>query len=488
VSSNSQFEPYSRDVLEEVDFNKLGSTAYIDDLRHGYEQIKRLIGGEQAKFNKRGYVLLMSGPYGAGKTTAAWALVNELKRTYGSDCIFAERSLIPFGNASESMATFLSSLAQKLWKQRMVDVRNDIKQFIFEVTPALKPYTFEASFGPFSVSRETNPRPVDITYDIMQEKFRRAAKSGKFAVVVLDDLDRLMPEEIVLIMRMVEKLRLLPRVLVLLPVYKDVVTNAYDSIMNLPSDASSTFLRKLTDMQFVIENRLMDLKRVFVEAMDDKRLVAGMRRGELAWFMTLHNMILREAYARASDNANSVEVNRLFGREISPYLDSLRGLAEASRTTTVPEDFPTYPYHNYEEEMFSRLGRKFVAFSKGSTDHDAFNTVAQLSRLRNPEEAMLKIIMEPSLIETLRGRGGNIRISEVENAEAKERDYARPAMMEAFIPRLQLSTEEPLATDNYKLRDVRILAQAIKGDRRFGSIQDAFDLYLVVREHFDRLR
>lgn len=217
--------------FDSTDHVKIKSTQISDLKGLGYEQdlpqvvysiIDLIHGSQKEKLDKRGYVIAFNGLWGSGKTTATWAVINEVKETLKANknvekVEVIDKEFLLFGNSSEAISAFLREFAHKLWTAGFIDVRDDIEQFILEVTPANDSnYMVTAGAGPFSISRPIKLKAKDVTYDIIKTKFLRLAGSQKVVILVLDDLDRLKPKEIVQLMRMVEKLRKIPRIVIIL--------------------------------------------------------------------------------------------------------------------------------------------------------------------------------------------------------------------------------------------------------------------------------
>src|SRR5690606_35885467 len=152
--------------------------------------------------------------------TAAWALINELDKDLPDHFVVIDRSLLPFGSVNESISTFLNDFATVLKNENLVDISNEIDQFILESTPAVEKLGVTASLGPISLSKNFGKSRNALNTNTLIDKFRRLRAKSKAIIIILDDLDRLRPNEVVDVLRMVEKLRVLPGVVVMLPMFK----------------------------------------------------------------------------------------------------------------------------------------------------------------------------------------------------------------------------------------------------------------------------
>lgn len=502
------FEEDDYQSIKESSFDKLHGLGFEGNFAQVQQALLDLVCGKQKdKFANRGYVMVVNGPWGAGKTTLTWALVNEMRASIeandlAADMLVVDRSFLPFGNVSESIALFLKELADKLWRSGAVDVRKDMEQFILEATPTISQNEYTAGFGigPFSVSKPMKLKPKDITHEVMVSRLKTLAPQCRTVVLVLDDLDRLRPSEIVQVMRMVEKLRTLPRVFIVLPIYKYVVTEAFHAELNLPAGAAPTFLRKLTDIEVKIENSLSDISQTFCNAFSAQTRTDfaqvlkpyGLSIEVMCWLMLMHNIIPAEAVLKAEDMKQTGESpSRLFNGVHSQYVHALQQLFFAhTRITSGPHKHTDpYPSHYRQdtrgdgtlEDVFAPLGLHYgdIANNPGSEE-----SVKQLGESRNVDNVLKLITKDSTLVQELQAGG--------QTTFDKDREAASsvPVITEVFLPLLQNSTDEPLITDNYKLRDVKLLARMVQAHPKFNKDSESIlaDTYIAVKESFDAFR
>lgn len=499
-----QFEDEGHDELLK---KKLSDLRDIDgdnvrlksDLRHFINSLVDLIAGQQReKLTKRGYALVVSGTWGAGKSTATWALVNEvedaLKKQHPNTepLVTVEKSLLPFGSASGSITTFLNFLAQKLWADGLLDIRAEVGQFILEVAPdAEQDYQVSASLGPLSFSKPVNKKTQSVNAEKLHAKFQRLDKLGKTVMIVLDDLDRLRPAEIVDVMRMVEKLRALPGVIVVLPIYKRIVADAFQHDLNLQPSSAATFLRKLTDAEVFVENGKEELKQMFLDCFDEstkRRFETALQEyslsvAELCWYMLLHNLILEEALevVRSEGQPTGNSVARFFDGSLSAYTKNFRELLQESARRGTVNPFPTHAIDDQGSAVFWTLGNYYANVKDNS---DANATVNRMAGLLRFDEINKAITTEQSVVEAVTNRTEKIDF----NGELEAKSSS-PMFLAVLLDLLQKNEDEPLLTENYKLRDMKILAQRIQGDPYFTVDDDPLrTLYGVVRTTYRRFR
>lgn len=470
------------------------------DLAHFTNSIVDLIAGvQQHKIKNRGYVLLVSGTWGAGKTSATWALANEVSAKLTTETtglkklLIIEKSLLPFGSTNESILTFLHEFAETLWSKSLIDVRSEIKRFMLEVTPdAEARYSLSATIGPLNLSRSINS--IDnFNADKLRAKFSRLAKLHSTVLIILDDLDRLRPSEIVDVLRMVEKLRALPNVIVILPIYKKVITDAFENDLHLSPASASTFLRKLTDAEVFIENNIKELKRVFLanfdgETANDFEPVLeqqyGLSIGDLCWTILLHNIVLEEATAYLqSAEVTAERVTEVFDKtKGSQYLHQFRNLLSESTLNGTEKPYPVH-FDDGSREVFRPLGDYYENLEINRTGNPNM-AATRLTTLLNYDDVNKAITKDAGVIQS------------VANHQPREFELqlqvsnSSPMLIEVLIPLLLHTESEPFLTSNYKLRDMKILARMIKGDPDFfAPHSDPIRIiYQIVQDSYRRFR
>ena len=461
---------------------------YHADAQHLFRSLLSLIKGEQQSLlDKNGYVIALDGPYGAGKTTAARTLLNELVTVEGKDkAIELDHTFLPFNNPNEAIAVFLNKLAEKLWRERFADIRSDIQQFILEVSPENR-YEASVTLGGLSVSWPlSRGNSYDGVSQAIIDKLHKAVLTGRTAIIILDDLDRLEPHQIVAIMRMVEKLRELPRVIIILPIYKQIIKNAFTSQLDIDGSIGSALLRKLIDFEIKISNRQSDLERVFKNELYKYSSSTGDLTNEqldLTWNILLHNIIIAEGYDLISkDHSGGQEKWAILKK--SPYLTRIRDIFSdhVNDYRNKVEPYPTHYLDSNNDQVWAPLGVHYRAFVRMNENGDG---PTQLAEMRNTDNVMKLITTNQNVVADLKiGRGKPPFDKRIEEKSSE------PALTHFFLPILKAQkTDETFLTDTYKLRDMSILARSIGGSRKLAAaLKDTSKLYQLIKDEFDNFR
>lgn len=461
-------------------------------------------GNQKNSLDKRGFVVAINGAWGTGKSTATWALINELDKDLPDHFVVIDRSLLPFGSVNESIATFLNDFATVLKNENLVDISGEIDQFILESTPAVEKLGVTASLGPISLSKSFGRSRNALNTNTLIDKFKRLRAKAKAVIIVLDDLDRLRPNEVVDVLRMVEKLRVLPGVVVLVPMFKKIINEAIKNDLNLDGPSAATFMRKLTDAEINIENDIEDLKASFNDTLttllgdkNQKRSwgVGSVTRevllSDLVWALLLHIMVISETISKAN-STDSPNANLLISNSNSNYLQKLADLFRESSYDQRSRPSAEKPYPVW----ISRNGEKLTSIGArwpGIRNKDG-NWLGELGELLGWGNSASVVTTDSTVINSL------MSSTEIEftkdgedSVKAKEEASHIPIFIEVFMPLAQTTDSEPLLTENYKRRDINILARKIAPELMGITLEsrdeDAMrQLFEFVKSKYDQFR
>lgn len=460
-------------------------------------------GNQKGSLDKRGFVVALNGAWGTGKSTAAWALINELDKDLPDHFIVIDRSLLPFGSVNESISTFLNDFATVLKNENLVDISSEIDQFILESTPVVEKLGVTASFGPISLSKNFGKSRNALNTNTLIDKFKRLRTKSKAIIIVLDDLDRLRPSEVVDVLRMVEKLRVLPGVVVLLPMFKKIINEAIKNDLHLDGPSAATFMRKLTDAEINIENDIEDLKSSFSETLkellgdkDQKRTwgvgkTREIQLSDLVWALLLHIMVISETISTANSTENP-NANLLISNSNSNYLQKMTDLFRESSYEPRQRPSVEHPYPvwiNSGGEKMTSIGARW----QGIRDRNG-NWLGELNELLGWGNNASVVTTDESVINSLRSA---VEVEFTKDGEdsikAKEEASHMPIFIEVFMQLAETTDSEPLLTENYKRRDINILARKIvpelKGMTLDSRDEDAMrQLFEFVKSKYDQFR
>lgn len=502
-SSTYVFDVESQEQLKEKTFKDIDDEKTLKELDRFKTTIDNLIKGSQKDgICNRGFVITVNGAWGAGKSTATWALINEIKVNITNPVII-DRSLLPFGNVSESISTFLNDLSRRMRDENLIDINNEISQFILESTPNSERTGITANFGPVSISKEFSSNRGALNTQNLITKFKKL-KDKSTVIIILDDLDRLRPNEIVDVLRMVEKLRLLPNVIILLPIYKKIINKAIAKDLSLDESSASTFLRKLTDAEIYIDNEINDLKNTFCNTLskllDSNDIVRNwgvgnkieaIKLSDLIWYLLLHIVVVHESL----NIVNNIQPNEatdskiVFNEDKSSYLRSMVSLFQSSVYKNNQTN-SNYPYPIFEnrggQKLLTSIGERW----RGIRDRNDRGWVNELNSLISWENSASVVTTDDSIVNQLKTQNS---VPFTDEVSTKETASKIPIFIYAFMPLLQKTNNEPLLTSNYKRRDMNLLARQIEQELKGQNIphrdEDAMHLlYELVRSKYNRFR
>jgi DNA polymerase III delta prime subunit len=474
----------SAEKLDSLTINALYGTRLKKELNKKALFLETLLeGGENFdSLSRRGCVVLVDGSWGVGKTVSAHALINHLVSRNNSLIHIQANSFLPFGNVNESIASFLNSFAEGLWDEGLVDVRRSIERFIIESTPSDGSVgELSVSVGPFSLSRTV--KIVTSQDQTLQDSLRLLVKKRRTVAIVVDDIDRLAPGEISTVFRMVEKMRHLPRVIIVIPVFKKVVTNALVQSLGLPDVASAnSFMRKFTDLEVRLSYGINEIKQVFLDEFKDySHIETGQgypRLPVLCWYALMHNIILYEAKndieERLKQGGDAKSVIQDIYSAKSTYLKSI---TEKLQSTT-----QSYPLRvrrkDSEESKLIKASHVYYGLA-GMPGEYLAQPLKEMDLLARTAHVFRPVYFGAATKEALKGGGSVPWITEYD--EANKLHLFRSLL----IPLMKSARLETYLTDNYSMRDIKALAREIQQHRdlRLSDVSPQF-IYSIVRKSF----
>jgi len=417
--------------------------------------------------------VMVNGPWGSGKSAATWALLNTIRNTKTSTSIEVYKSFLPFGNASESIAAFLVEMARQLSEENVMDISRELSMFIMEVTPTKDDeLNIKGSFGPIEYAKKINTNTYGTETERIKKKFSNLKRKHRYLTLVIDDIDRLKPEEIVSVMRLVEKLRELPRVLVILPVYKSAIDNAFQQQLKLTASGASSFLRKLTDGVITINSNFSTLKTIFQESLvgeqaryESSFALYNITFPKFVWYCLLHNLLTLELIADivAHTRQNS-GYDTSKSLQQSPYYWNTRSIvtnSAAQKTSPHPLQMPLH--ENGQDKPFIQV----IANKYGRVYEKTGDPLGQVQLMKHSIEQTF--VFEPIYIDESTVESLTLSPNRREPFVNQEGQETKPLLFELLIPVMREGLDEPLISENYSLRDMKVLAREIIGNFRVTS-------------------
>jgi len=210
------------------------NTYQPEDYRKVNNYYKAFIKKEQTQFAKQFYdiskyypksVYALTGGWRAGKTTSVGMLINIIKNDKDNNIVSETyHDCFNFGNIDESISAFFQALAIKTGT-------SDFYKLSKVSTPSLD---MGFKIGPFSFSYALS-RPIWAN-EIRSLIFKKLHENVGQHIVVIDDIDRLLPSEQYQWLKVIELLgKFHNKLVILLPVHIEEVANNLQETYNLNS-------------------------------------------------------------------------------------------------------------------------------------------------------------------------------------------------------------------------------------------------------------
>ena len=205
---------------------------------------KRLAESLLAMAPPDGFVVALNGSWGSGKTTVVNFVVHYLEdRPEDEQPIIVHFNPWWFSGRENLIRAFFDQLQAALTgrlRSGWCQTRRHLAQFAGLVSEAPIPY---ASTGKV-LKRVIEPKQPD-TNALKQSIAATLQKQDKRIVIVIDDIDRLTPEEIRQLFRVIKAVADFPNVLYLLSFDRDMVARSLTEKQDLPGDA---YLEKIVQV------------------------------------------------------------------------------------------------------------------------------------------------------------------------------------------------------------------------------------------------
>jgi predicted KAP-like P-loop ATPase len=226
----------------------------VDQDRLGFTSLAKYLALSLARTDARsGLVYAISGPWGSGKSS----LVNLITAALDAEFNDQRKPLVIrfnpwwFSSSGDILGRFFDQLQSGLGgTKRLTNVRAKLAKFADAVSYLPVPYASAAQ----TASKLIRPEVPDV-YALKRELAEALAGQDRTIVVVMDDVDRLLPSEIIDVFRLVKAVADFPNVVYLLAFDWDIVVTALSSVQ---ATAGSEYLEKIVQVtiEIPVANRL----------------------------------------------------------------------------------------------------------------------------------------------------------------------------------------------------------------------------------------
>jgi hypothetical protein len=460
--------------------------------------VQKLVDDTQSKkiLEKGSFVIAIQGGWGTGKTWASWVMVNHLGTKEGFNSsrfhVFSFE-LLPFSNINESITNLLSEIAEKLYTSGTTDIRKEFVQMTADATPA-REVTAGLNMLGLTLSRKMTLEPHHKKYkDALRKKLKSLHSEGHRFLFMLDELDRLKPDEVTAVIRMVENFRDLPGTIFILPFNRDIIAGSIqESLVLVDKESAHVFLRKFIDASITIKLSLENLKQSFrneFRSGEDPNTPGAiyshfkMDTSELVWYILLHIMIVSNTLsAIGNERTGNVRDAHYKNNEASSYLFKLPEFLEMAKKPNYYKSVSSLPYAT--DGKLKRFADVYGSLSDGG---DVNGLIANLQSLLNEQALTGDIFTNDEWVKELREK------PEIDHNEPRARTQPHVTVFEAVImPQITQTAHEPKVTDYYSRRDMEQLANAICNDPNFRLEGDLVEilkrLIAITRERFLEFR
>lgn len=241
-TDNTEDQPIDWGKISEIIKNSTNKTLF-SDLTSNVKRFRESLNDKN--FENSSYCICLNGSWGSGKTSflnlvrsqpADQQLKDRVGEKLNKNIVWID-DFNPwnFGNSSELIQNFFDTLAIKLDSECSIILNNEYNTYVQLATLSLEKADFP--FNLISIFKQTK----DIA-SLKEYIKRKLKKSSKKLVFVLDDIDRMMYEEIMEILRLVKVVADFPNIIFVLSMDYEKVR---ELIKKENTDAFSNYLNKI---------------------------------------------------------------------------------------------------------------------------------------------------------------------------------------------------------------------------------------------------
>ncbi len=201
--------------------------------------------------------MALNGPWGSGKSSAVNLIRRELENAKDETLVISDFKCWWYRGEEALALAFLQNLHSLLsdtLKDKVKDLVPKLSRGLLQAGPvigAAVALTSAGSFAPFTTASANFAKRFFATGDTLEKTFRKLAKvleeENRRFLIIIDDIDRLSPEEALAIFRMVKSVGRLPNVMYLLVFDRALADKAVEE--RYPSEGPH-FLEKIIQAGF----------------------------------------------------------------------------------------------------------------------------------------------------------------------------------------------------------------------------------------------
>lgn len=257
---------FNDNPIETVEEDKYGINPFAHSIANSILNIKSPIGT----------AIAITGPWGSGKSGAINLIRNELNNLKNADLIITDFNCWWHrGEEALTLAFFqhLNSILQNTLGDKVKNIIPKIGRSILQAGPIIGPAVALATTGPFGAIAAGSANfakrffPAGDTVEQTFNKLSNILQNDKRRfLVIIDDIDRLNPDEVLAIFRLIKSVGKLPNIMYLLAFDRTVAEKAL--LERFPSEGTN-YLEKIIQASFELPKPLQtDINQSILKAIE----------------------------------------------------------------------------------------------------------------------------------------------------------------------------------------------------------------------------
>lgn len=265
--SDSKLSYFNDSPIEGADDDRYGVTGFADSIAKSITRMHKPVGT----------TIALNGPWGSGKSSVVNLIRAALAQSASDKLVVSDFKCWWYRGEEALALAFLQSLNGTLRTSlgdKVKDLIPNITQRLLQAGPTIGAAVTLASGAPLTALFAGGSKFVSTFFpqgDTLEKLFQKLAKiladEDRRFLVVIDDIDRLSPEEAIAIFRLVKSVGRLPNVMYLLVFDRDLAEKAVQE--RFPSEGPH-FLEKIVQAGFEVPAPLQaDLNQTVLTAIQE---------------------------------------------------------------------------------------------------------------------------------------------------------------------------------------------------------------------------